>query len=431
MSTSPTLRLLLSGDLHIGRASTRVPETVRRNDVRAATAWERMVDLALDEKADVILLSGDVADEENKFWEAIGPLERGVRRLAEAGGRTVAVAGNHDHDALLRLAEALPETDFTLLGRGGTWQRLKLQKDGRTALIVDGWSFPRARAEKSPLDTYDLPASQTAPILGLVHGDLDKPASPYAPLDLARLRALPPAGWLLGHVHAPRLVAGDAGPWVLYPGSPQALDPGETGVHGPWIVDVTSATLGVPEHRPLSSVVYHLGEVDLDGVATEDRLESLLLDTVRREADVVVREAGDHLVHVSLRLRLHGTTPIAHRVAEITERAREDLALNVGSASVGVDAVEVDVTPAIDLDEYAATPSAPGLVARLLRELEASKGSTETTRLLRAARDELESVFGYKDFAALERRELDDDTVRHVLRGEARALLARLVEQTS
>ena len=238
-------RLVLSGDLHIGRSSSRAPDGVRRDDLRAAAAWSRIVDLAVREQADLVCLSGDIADETNRFFEAIGPMEQGVRRLADAEILTVAVAGNHDHDVLVRLADQLPQDHFTLLGRGGVWERLTIEKAGQPALHIDGWSFPRAQAHNSPLDSYGLDRDPAVPILGLVHGDLNVAVTPYGSLDLARLQDLAPAGWLLGHIHAHDLVAETNRPWVLYPGSPQALDPGETGAHGPWVVEVTGGALGV------------------------------------------------------------------------------------------------------------------------------------------------------------------------------------------
>ena len=64
----PDFRLLLTGDLHIGRSSSRVPAGVSADALRAATAWERIVQLAISESVNAVLLSGDIADEQNKFW---------------------------------------------------------------------------------------------------------------------------------------------------------------------------------------------------------------------------------------------------------------------------------------------------------------------------------------------------------------------------
>jgi exonuclease SbcD len=421
-------RLLLTGDLHLGRSSSRVQDSVRHDDRRAATAWSRIVELAIQEQVAVVCLSGDVADQDNKFWEAIGPLERGIRRLAEASIRTVAVAGNHDYDVLARLADQLPPEHFILLGRGGKWERITIDEAGQAVLHLDGWSFPSQRVHRGPLHGYRLDRDPHVPTLGMVHGDLDAGTTPYAPLELARLQALPPAGWLLGHVHAPRMI--DGPPWVLYPGSPQALDPGETGAHGPWIVEVSGGTLGAPEQRPLSSVWYGRCIVDLSSTEDEPELESALLGRIREEADRIAAEAGPHLAYASLRLQLVGTTPVSHRVAEIAKRVTDDLSLPAGSGSVGVEAVAVQTMPAIDLAEYARTHSAPGEVARLLLELDCPVVSGEVADLIRQARGELERIERQKEFAQLERRDVTEEMAREQLRSQGRALLTQLVTQT-
>ncbi|MCC5829509.1 MAG: DNA repair exonuclease, partial [Phycisphaeraceae bacterium] len=284
------MKLLLAGDIHIGRASTRLPDGTDRESLRAGAAWERLVKLAIELRVDVVCLSGDIADQDNKFWEAIGPLEAGIGRLSEAGIWTVAVSGNHDFDVLPRLADGLSEqarTRFLLPGRGGVWERVTIRDGhGRAVLHVDGWCFAQERVRESPLKDYVFdPPGDGVPVLGIVHGDLGVSESVYAPLSLSDLMRAGPSGWLLGHIHSPRLErgAGAAGScWVLYPGSLQALDPGETGGHGPWLLEVEHGRLGEPRALQLSSVWYETVEVAADG----------LLD-VRDVRDRVFRECGE------------------------------------------------------------------------------------------------------------------------------------------
>ena len=83
------MKILFSGDLHIGRHSSRIPQSLDGPKYSAARAWERIVDIATEDKYEIVLLSGDIADQDNDYYEAIGPLERGIQRLGEAGIRTV------------------------------------------------------------------------------------------------------------------------------------------------------------------------------------------------------------------------------------------------------------------------------------------------------------------------------------------------------
>ena len=423
------MRLLLTGDLHLGRASSRVPDSVPRDELRATTAWGRIVDLAVEEQVKVVCLSGDVVDAANRFWEAIGPLEQGIRRLTDEGIQTVAVAGNHDFEGLARLADQLPPEQFTLLGRGGQWKRLSIEVSGEPVLHLDGWSFPTRMVTESPLESYDLARDLEVPTLGIVHGDLDVAATTYAPLALDRLQACGVDGWLLGHIHAPCLINGS--PWVLYPGSPQALHPGEPGPHGPWVVELLDGKLGKPKQRQVSSVWYGTTDIDLSGVGDHGELDSALLEGIRAESAHVSDVAGPHLVHTSLRLRLIGSTVMSQHVAEAAESMREDLGLAGGTGSVDVEKVDLQTTPAIDLAEYARANSAPGAVARLLLELDRPEPSDDVVKLVRDARIELEGIERHKAYAGLERREVTDDMARMSLQTQARALLTTLVDQTS
>ena len=421
------MRLLLTGDLHIGRSSTRVPDHVPREDVRVASAWTHIVDLAIEECVSLLCISGDLADQDNKFWEAIGPLQRGIDRLAEAEIRTIAVAGNHDFDVLGRLADQLAPEHFTLIGRGGEWERITISQNGQPALHIDGWSFSHEHVRESPLDSYNLSADPAVPVLGLVHGDLDVSTSPYAPLQLARLQGMPPAAWLLGHIHVPRLVAETDGTWVLYPGSPQALDPGETGLRGPWIVSIEEGTFGVPKQHPISSVYYGECEIDVSEALDEADLETLLLDRLREEAERIAGEAGAQLTHISLRLHVVGSTPVSDRALKVAVRAADDLSLPIGSASVSVEETAVATTPAIDLEEYARIDSAPGALARLLLALDQMDTPDEVEQLIGECSDAVGQIERNADFVQLARRAETEGLSKEYLKTQTRALLSQLV----
>ncbi len=442
------MKLLLGGDIHIGRASTRATGSTDSDSaradaapdrLRASAAWERMVDLAIAEGVSAVLLAGDVVDEDNRYWEAIGPLEAGMARLAEAGIAALAVAGNHDHDVLARLADQLPPQRFVLLGRGGRWERHTLVRDGRR-LHIDGWSFPRRQVASDPLADYDLPDDPAAPILGMVHGDLDASTSPYAPLNLARLRSTPPRGWLIGHVHAPRLIDDDPAkaigrPWVLCPGSPQALDPGETGAHGAWLWELDGRDAARPRLRAISTVRYERCDVDLTGADDPSAVETAILQAVRDAGEDISAKDPGELAAIRLRLVLTGRSAISKQVPAIAEGLTDDLALRFGEARLGVERVENRTLPAIDLSEHAASASAPGALARLLVWLDgAGEPPPGAEDLVMRAREAMEQVAARPGLAGLRRSAetgrhgVDEAAARDRLDERARALLGELVE---
>ena len=44
--------------------------------------------------------------------------------------------------------------------------------------------------------------------------------------------------WALGHIHKQEVLAEN--PWVVYAGSPQGINPKETGPHGCFVVEISA-----------------------------------------------------------------------------------------------------------------------------------------------------------------------------------------------
>jgi DNA repair exonuclease SbcCD nuclease subunit len=162
----------------------------------------RVVDLALKQKADAVMVAGDAIDASSNYFEAFDPLESGTRKLAEAGIETFFTAGNHDFDTLPRICEQMQNPHVHLLGKGGNWERHTLDRGGQR-LHLDGWSFHASTHPANPLLGYPRGQDGTS-ALGILHADVDQPQSQYAPCPSSELLVVGPAVWLLGHVHATR-----------------------------------------------------------------------------------------------------------------------------------------------------------------------------------------------------------------------------------
>ena len=137
-----SVRILATADIHIGRCPTRVPDPEDARRFSCARMWHEIVERAIQEKVDLVTLSGDIIDHDNRFFEATGPLEAGLVKLAAAGIHTYAVAGNHDFDVLPRIVDAVGTDHFHLLGRDGRWEQTEFIRDGQPLLRIHGWSFP-------------------------------------------------------------------------------------------------------------------------------------------------------------------------------------------------------------------------------------------------------------------------------------------------
>jgi DNA repair protein SbcD/Mre11 len=422
------LKLLCAADLHIGRRPGRLPAPWGGGRISAARAWEGLVAYARAERVDAVLLAGDIVDQDNRYFEAYGPLGRGVGLLKEAGIAVVAVAGNHDHETLHEVAAAVGQGHLSVLGRGGTWERWTLRDDaGKARLHVDGWSFPSSRHPQDPTLDYDLPEPHDgAPVVGLLHCDLDSPETRYAPVPSASFARIPLTAWVLGHIHVPQLRETSGRPPLLYPGSLLALHPGESGRRGAWVVELGDGQAPTFRPVPLSAVRYEAVEVDVEAAADRETLRVLVGASLERRLEGIVGEGVGPLEVVSCRVRLIGRTPLGHGMEALRDELR---AIGLGERDgvrLVVERVDVDTRPALDLEELARGSDAPGRLARLLLELEHDPGLVE--RAERAA----SAVTGRSHYAGLggpTPSPAVEGVVRVALRRQAARLLDALMRQ--
>ncbi len=410
-------RLLAIGDIHLGRLSGRLPASLDPASLGPDAALRAAVQAALEHEVAAVLLAGDVADTSRDLFHALGALAEALAPLTAAGVPVHAVAGNHDHDVLPRLAAQLP--NLRILGAGGRWEQVTVEGAGDPVRIL-GWSFPDRHHHTSP--ARDLPRLQPGPpTVGLLHADLGAPASAYAPVTAGELRAAGEVRWLLGHVHQPSLRADDERPGYL--GSLQGLDPGETGARGPWLVTAAGGMIQL-EHLSLAPLRWEVRPLEVTAMA-EPRLELqeqafAVLATLAAELDA----AGDPATAVGVRLRLTGRAAapdaLAAAAAELLDTGRT---VTAGARQLFIDRVILDVEPVHDLAALARRDDPPGLLARTL--LDVRDGGGEAL-LADAARTLLE-VGRASNFQRLAAAPPDAEALRQRLLQNGYQLLSTLL----
>jgi len=429
------LRLLCTGDLHLGRRPTRIRGAGRETSVERV--WQSIVDYTLDQAVDALVMTGDVVDRENRLYESTGPLQRGLERLAREAIQTFVVSGNHDWNVLPELVEALDVERTHLLGAGGDWTHAPVRADGEIAAHLVGWSYRSARQNRSPVRRSDLesalPETTDRPVLGLLHGDLDRPESPYAPVSSSRLAEAPVDGWLLGHVHAGGL-HDLPGSFALYPGSPQPLDPTETGAHGPWLLEVGPEGAVDATKIPLATVRYDQCEVDVGDVENEAEFNGTITSAL--SSDLEGLEAGvDSLRRVVYRVRCVGRTGDSAALERYAPRAESQLRLQRGRVTATVDSIDIRTRPPLELERLREGRDPPGELARLLVALR--DGRDVDDELLREAGDRLDDVYRANAYAPLRRdpdtrgrADEDEENLRRLIRRQGIRLLEQLLGQT-
>jgi len=373
-------RILCTGDVHLGRGPTRIPEGIEASNLGPRTVWQAIVASAIDLKVDAVVLTGDVVNESNGFYEGFSVLQSGVEQLVEAKIPIVAVSGNHDFDVLARLADQFPE--FRLLGRGGRWEEVILQPQDGPSVRFQGWSFPASHVLASPLANYPH-VSDDIPTVGVLHCDCDANNSRYAPVTTSQLKATSPAAWLLGHIHKPSLLC-ESLPLILYPGSPVGLDPGEPGAHGAWVVTIDQGQTPTAEMLPLAPLRWEQIDVPLEEIADADSLGPAIVNAIRARHNEIRDELASTKA-VGCRLQLRGRTPIHRDLSGLTPTIQVDLRLRFDDVDYFIEKVEDFSRPDVPLEEISKSTDPAGLLTRQLILLETRQPSDDYQRLVRDA----------------------------------------------
>lgn len=250
-----------SSDLHLDSPPGPAPDAPAGLALAAPAASRRavvrLVDLALQERADLLVISGDVFDREADTADAGRFFAAQMSRLAHVGVPVLVAAGNHD--AVCPRATRHPgSVRWFPTGAAAT------HVFDRLGVAVHGQGLA------DPAEPGDLAAGFPAPLpgylnLGVLHTSLDGRLSRAvcAPTSVSRLTAKGYAYWALGHVHQRRVVA--VTPWVVYPGSPHGQWPGEPGSPGATVITTTAGAVTGVEHRELALLAWPQTHLDRGG----------------------------------------------------------------------------------------------------------------------------------------------------------------------
>lgn len=419
-----TVKILVTGDIHLGRRSGSID---RSSDYGSTSfIWERIVNRAITMQVDAVAVTGDVVDRDNRFFEAIGPLQRGFEKLADADIRVVIIAGNHDFDVLPELLDSGVYPNVCFLGRGQTWEKRTLDLKGQRVTFA-GWSYASRHVNEDPLDAFDLEFNgPETPVIGMIHGDVDIPQSSYAPMSRAGFYNKGVDVWLLGHIHKHSVLLEH--PLVLYPGSPQALDAGEKGQHGPVLLTIDHKNSIEYDFLSWSPVQYEDLVMDVTGIGP-DELRGELNRHLRIHAETLRLEDQDELLYD---VDLTGEYDDI-RILEEKLRPAADMVISVAECQVGIRKINTSrlQVKIRNLEELAHQKSPVGMIAEVMIAIK-EKRENEFLEDLRANLNEVYRETGRREIYSeikVAHQEEKDDFLDEVLWQQCNQLLSELMRQ--
>ncbi len=422
------MKLLATSDLHLGRHSSLPFDESDDTLTASAHTWHRIVDYAIREEMDVLVMAGDLVDEANRYYEAVFELEKGIKRLTDAGIPVVMGSGNHDYNVLPEMIDRNPGDIVHLLGRSGKWETRIIAGRNGEKLRVTGWSFPedQPRFSRNPMETFEKNGDDTLPSVGLLHCDVDQPGSAYAPVATADFDNTGLDYWILGHIHKPGVIR-NRHPEVFYPGAPHPFDAGEPDAGYVHVIDTGEQTLST-QAVSLTPVRYNNLVFDVPDV-DEVRLRSLFLDKLKD----VAAEPGirsDELRLLVLTVHCRGTLAALQRFGEAhQDRVNEYLPIDENLKAVVRKWIEMPRAE-VDLKRLAGKTDPVGLLASWLIQIEEGGYSPELQQLLSDSNEAYRNLAAHRVFEPLGKStDPDDDTVRDLFYNQGMKLLQTLLQQ--
>lgn len=271
------IRFIHAADLHLDRpfeGLSQLPEPLRER-VRASTfaAFDRLIDRTLTERADFLIIAGDLFDGSHRSLKAQKRFIDGMRRLGQAGIPAVLAFGNHDH-----LDD--PWNRLTMPGNVRVFATeptmIPLEVNGQLIHFY-GFSYGTRHISEDMVSRY-AKKEGAAVHIGVLHGAQgDEKRGLYAPFNIRELAEKGFDYWALGHIHKrhplpPPLSGG-------YPGNTQGLSVAETGDKGALIVELGGGDARV-RFFSTADILWQRKSIPCTGPLTADRLVALLEEAV-------------------------------------------------------------------------------------------------------------------------------------------------------
>ena len=314
------------------------------DEIRNATrrAFDNLIDLAIDEEIDFVLLAGDLYDGDWKDYNTGLYFVKCMARLHKANIRVFIVAGNHDADSQITKQLALPDNVKTFSTRK---PEQVILDDLAVSICGQGY------AKRSVLEDISQGYPQGDPQLfniGLLHTCLDgKPGhEPYAPCKIHGLRSKGYQYWALGHIHKREVVSEN--PWIVFPGNTQGRHIRETGAKGCTLVTVENAEITAVCHRDLDVLRWSECEVDLTDTETIEEVNEKVYQGLQQAVD----SAEDRLI--AIRLVLGGACSVhteLHAEIEYWTQEYRAMAISIAGGDIWLEKVLIKTKPSVSIDD--------------------------------------------------------------------------------
>lgn len=270
-------RFIHCGDLHLGAPFTAIPPLGKYCDefILKSTykAFTQICDLAIEEKVDFMLISGDIYNEADHNLEAQVRFVREIERLCENKIQVYIVHGNHDPINSWTAKVKLPAGVHVFSSKMP--ERIPVYLRGQEVCTIYGMSHSEKDIRENLVKKFATNANDVYSI-GLLHasvGSQEEHAN-YAPTSLENLLDVGMDYWALGHIHKREILHEE--PYIVYAGNIQGLKSNETGEKGCYLVDVSITGNTTVNFINTASIIFASATIDITNLNSITEIQEMI-----------------------------------------------------------------------------------------------------------------------------------------------------------
>ncbi|MFC1652131.1 exonuclease SbcCD subunit D [Planctomycetota bacterium] len=312
------IKFIHSADIHLDSPlkGLETHEDAPVEEIRGAArrAFDNLINLAIEEAVDFVLIAGDLYDGDWKDYNTGIFFVSRMGQLSKAGIKVFIVSGNHD--AASQITKAMPLPDNVTVLSHKKPQSIILED---LNVVIHGQSYSSHAVHENLASQYPQNDANYFNI-GLLHTSLTgrEGHENYAPCTLDELRSKGYDYWALGHIHKREIVAKD--PMILFSGNIQGRHVKEIGAKGATIVTVKDGRVAEVEERELDVLRWAICRVDLSECMTLDSVYETVRSAMEKERSLVDGKTLAMRLHLEGNCQVH--VELHARFSQITEEIR-------------------------------------------------------------------------------------------------------------
>ncbi|WP_349585019.1 metallophosphoesterase family protein [Leuconostoc citreum] len=266
------MKFIHAGDIHLGNPfiglDAQLPDNLKQV-VQQSThqAFMKMINDALTEKVDLLLLPGDFYSTSESSPRLQELVQSAFLKLNQAGIQVFLSLGNHDFEANTSQHLPWPENVYIFDQHVETTYHTTASGE---KIAVTGFSYQSQRQMTPVIDEFPTRDQAVDYHLGMYHGAVGVTGEPYAPFKVTDMLEKGYDYWALGHIHVRQTL--NTRPFIGYSGSIQGLNRKEVGPKGYYIVDATNQLR--PIFREAETILWD--KLHLESVKNEDDLQEMI-----------------------------------------------------------------------------------------------------------------------------------------------------------